>query len=80
MRRIIRVLRLLRDPRVRRLPRVAVVAALVYLAWPADLIPEIVTPLFGFIDDAVVLWLAFRWLLRSDPGPEPPPPAPSLGP
>ena len=67
MGRFWKVLKLLRDPRVRGLPRMAVIAALIYLVWPVDLVPEIVTPLFGFLDDAVVLWLSFRWLLRSDP-------------
>lgn len=67
MGRFWKVLQLLRDPRVRGLPRMAVIAALVYLVWPVDLVPEIVTPVFGFLDDAVFLWLSFRWLLRSDP-------------
>ena len=73
MGRLIRIFQLLRDPRVRGLPRWAVVAALVYFISPIDLIPEALTPLFGFIDDAVVLWLAFRWLLRSDPDAKEPP-------
>jgi uncharacterized membrane protein YkvA (DUF1232 family) len=67
MGRIWRAFQLLRDPRVKGLPRVAVVAALAYLVWPADLVPEIVAPVVGFLDDAVFTWLAFRWLLRSDP-------------
>jgi uncharacterized membrane protein YkvA (DUF1232 family) len=67
MGRLWKVWRLLRDPRVKSLPRVAVIAALIYLVWPVDLVPEIVNPVFGFIDDAVFLWLSFRWLLRSDP-------------
>ena len=67
MGRLIRVFQLLRDPRVKALPRWLVIAALVYLVSPVDLVPEVVTPVFGFIDDAVFVWLAFRWLLRSDP-------------
>jgi uncharacterized membrane protein YkvA (DUF1232 family) len=71
--RIWKVFQLLRDPRVKGLPRAAVIAALVYLVWPVDLVPEIVTPLFGFLDDAVFVWLSFRWLLRSDPQAKSPP-------
>jgi uncharacterized membrane protein YkvA (DUF1232 family) len=67
MGRIWKAFQLLRDPRVKGLPRWLVIGALVYLVSPVDLVPEILTPVFGFLDDAVFLWLAFRWLLRSDP-------------
>lgn len=67
MGRLWRIVQLLRDPRVRGLPRVAVVAALIYFISPVDFIPEALTPVFGYIDDAVFLWLSFRWLLRNDP-------------
>ena len=67
MGRLWKIVQLLRDPRVRGLPRAAVIAALIYFISPVDFIPEAITPLFGFIDDAVFLWLSFRWLLRSDP-------------
>lgn len=73
MGRLWKVLQLLRDPRVRGLPRIAVVAALIYLISPVDFIPEALTPLFGYLDDAVFLWLSFRWLLRSDPDARQPP-------
>ena len=71
--RVRRVALLMRDPRVPRLPRWTMVLALLYLLSPVDLVPEMLTPLFGFLDDAVVLWLSLRWLLRSGsgvPGPE----------
>jgi uncharacterized membrane protein YkvA (DUF1232 family) len=67
MGRFWKIVQLLRDPRVRGLPRAAVWVALIYLLSPVDIVPEIVTPVFGFLDDAVFLWLAFRWLLRNDP-------------
>jgi uncharacterized membrane protein YkvA (DUF1232 family) len=67
MGRLLKIVQLLRDPRVRGLPRAAVIAALIYFISPVDFIPEVLTPLFGFLDDAVFLWLSFRWLLRSDP-------------
>lgn len=73
MGRLWKAFQLLRDPRVKGLPRIAVVAALLYLVWPVDLLPEIVNPLIGFLDDAVFVWLAFRWLLRSDPDTKGPP-------
>jgi uncharacterized membrane protein YkvA (DUF1232 family) len=67
MGRFWKIMQLLRDPRVRGLPRAAVWVALIYLVSPVDIVPEILTPVFGFLDDAVFLWLAFRWLLRNDP-------------
>lgn len=67
MGRFWRIVQLLRDPRVRRLPRAAVWAALLYLVVPVDFVPELLTPVFGFLDDAVLLWMSFRWLLRNDP-------------
>jgi uncharacterized membrane protein YkvA (DUF1232 family) len=65
--RVRRVVALLRDPRVGRLPRYLVLLAVVYLLSPVDFVPEILTPVFGFLDDAVLLWLSLRWLIRSDP-------------
>ena len=62
-----RVLALLRDPRVPRLPRYLVLLAVVYLLSPVDLVPELFTPIFGFLDDAMLLWLSIRWLVRSGP-------------
>ena len=67
MGRFWKIVALLRDPRVRGLPRAAVWVALIYLISPVDFVPEILTPLFGFFDDALLLWLSFRWLLRNDP-------------
>ena len=61
---------LLTDPRVKKLPRFAVVAALAYFVWPADLVPDFLIPLAGYLDDATLLWLSTRWLFKSDPGPE----------
>lgn len=67
------VLALLRDPRVSKLPRYLVVLAVAYLISPVDFVPELLTPVFGFLDDAVLLWLSLRWLVKS--GPTPPPPS-----
>jgi uncharacterized membrane protein YkvA (DUF1232 family) len=71
--RLRRVLALLTDPRTPRLPRVAVAMAVVYLLWPADLVPELVVPVVGWLDDLTLLWMALRWLVRSGPK-EPVPP------
>ena len=70
--RLRHVLALLRDPRVSKLPRYLVVLAVVYLISPVDFVPELLTPVFGFLDDAVLLWLSMRWLIKSDPTPPPP--------
>ncbi len=78
--RVARALALLRVPRVARMPRFAVLAALAYLFWPVDLLPDWVLPVVGWFDDLTLVWLALRWLLRSDPAPVMPekPTAPSL--
>jgi len=60
-----RMLALLRDPRVAKLPRFAVFAALAYLLWPVDLLPEIALPIVGWLDDATLIWMALRWLLKA---------------
>jgi uncharacterized membrane protein YkvA (DUF1232 family) len=56
--------RLLADPRVPRLWKVASVFALVYLALPFDLVPDFI-PVLGQLDDAVLVALVLRGLLRS---------------
>jgi uncharacterized membrane protein YkvA (DUF1232 family) len=72
MARLARIVSLLRDPRTPGLPRLAVILAIVYLLWPVDLLPEFVVPVVGWFDDLTVVWLALRWLVRSDPQPPPP--------
>jgi uncharacterized membrane protein YkvA (DUF1232 family) len=62
--RLKRVLAFLSDPRVPKLPRLAVVAAIAYLISPVDLVPEMIVPLVGWIDDATMVWLALRWLIK----------------
>jgi len=64
-----RVTSLLSDPRVAKLPRFAVLAAIVYLISPIDLVPDFVVPIVGWLDDATLIWLSLRWLLKSDPDP-----------
>jgi uncharacterized membrane protein YkvA (DUF1232 family) len=62
-----RIAALLADPRVKKLPRLAVVAAVLYAISPVDVVPELVLPLVGWLDDATLVWMSLRWLLKSDP-------------
>jgi uncharacterized membrane protein YkvA (DUF1232 family) len=59
---------LLRDPHVPRRSRLALGALLLYLVSPIDLIPDFL-PVIGQLDDALLIALVFRWLVRSA-GPE----------
>jgi uncharacterized membrane protein YkvA (DUF1232 family) len=68
-----RIVTLLRDPRTPKLPRLALALAAAYLIWPADLMPELLIPLAGWLDDLTFLWLAVRWLLKSGPSEKQPP-------
>ena len=69
---------LLAGPSATRGQRIAVVALIAYLALPIDLIPDFI-PIVGVLDDALVVALVLRWLLRTHgeeesravwPGPE----------
>lgn len=61
--------RLLRDERLPRHRRWLVAATLAYLAMPFDLVPDVI-PVAGQLDDALVVALVVRWLLKSvGPGP-----------
>jgi len=54
---------LLADERVPRPRRLALLLALGYLALPVDLIPDFI-PLAGQLDDAIVVTLVLRFVLR----------------
>ncbi len=60
--------RLLGDSRVPVIAKVIPGAAFLYLISPIDLIPDLIFPL-GFIEDAVILYFAFRFLFRAAPAP-----------
>jgi uncharacterized membrane protein YkvA (DUF1232 family) len=75
---VILVSRLLRDSRVPRRRKLLLAVAAGYLALPFDLVPDFI-PLAGQLDDAIVLALVLRGLLRGGeeqlireywPGPE----------
>jgi uncharacterized membrane protein YkvA (DUF1232 family) len=57
-----------RDPRVPRRRKLLLVALAAYLALPFDLIPDFV-PVAGQLDDAILVALVLRIVLRSG-GPE----------
>ena len=60
--------RLARDPRVRRRHKLVLVGSGAYLALPFDLVPDFI-PVLGQLDDALVVSLALRSVLRAA-GPE----------
>jgi uncharacterized membrane protein YkvA (DUF1232 family) len=60
--------RLLGDPRVPRRRKLLVAASIGYLAFPFDLVPDFI-PVVGQLDDAIVVVLALRAVLREG-GPE----------
>jgi uncharacterized membrane protein YkvA (DUF1232 family) len=60
--------RLLADDRLRRRHKLLLVALVGYLAFPFDLIPDFI-PVAGQLDDAIVVALALRAILRAG-GPE----------
>ena len=51
------ILRLIGDKRVNPWLKVIPVAGLAYLISPFDLIPDILLPVIGELDDAAILWL-----------------------
>jgi uncharacterized membrane protein YkvA (DUF1232 family) len=70
--------RLARDPRISRPRRALLFCVLAYLAFPLDLVPDFL-PVAGQLDDAVLLGVALRVLVRGGneplvreawPGPE----------
>lgn len=60
--------RLARDPSLPRGVRLRLVALLVYLALPLDLVPDVI-PVVGYADDVVVVALVLRSVVRRA-GPE----------
>jgi uncharacterized membrane protein YkvA (DUF1232 family) len=61
---LVLVKRLLADPRVPRRRKLLLVLLVAYLAMPIDLVPDFI-PVAGQLDDAIVVALVFRAVLRS---------------
>jgi uncharacterized membrane protein YkvA (DUF1232 family) len=55
--------RLLGDDRVPRRKKIVLAALVPYLAMPIDLVPDFI-PVAGYLDDAVLVALALRYVLR----------------
>lgn len=51
------IFRLMGDSRVSLLAKIIPLGALAYFVMPADLLPNLVFPVVGVLDDAAVLWL-----------------------
>ena len=60
--------RLLSDSRVPRRRKLVLAALIPYLAMPFDLVPDFI-PVAGYLDDAVIVAFALRYVLRGD-GPD----------
>jgi len=60
--------RLLADARVPRRQKILIVGLVAYLAMPFDLVPDFI-PVVGLLDDALVVALVLRRVLRAG-GPE----------
>jgi uncharacterized membrane protein YkvA (DUF1232 family) len=61
------ILRLIGDKRVSPWLKLIPIAGLVYLVSPIDLIPDVVFPIIGELDDAAVLWLTNYFFIELCP-------------
>ena len=51
------IFRLMGDRRVNFLAKLIPIGAFAYLFFPADVVPNVVLPVIGVLDDAAILWL-----------------------
>jgi uncharacterized membrane protein YkvA (DUF1232 family) len=65
------IVALMRNPKVSKLPKFLVVAAILYILMPFDLIPD-VAPVVGWLDDIMFLIGALGLLFGAAPKPRPP--------
>ena len=56
-----KIIRMVRNPKAPKGPKFVVAALVLYIIWPADLIPD-VAPLFGWADDLGFFGLTLWWL------------------
>ena len=59
--------RLFKDRRVPLRAKAVLVAAVLYVLDPVDLLPELLFPFIGTLDDLVVVVLAARWFISLCP-------------
>lgn len=59
------LIRLMRDPRVPLRPKLAVGGVLVYLVSPIDLIPEMIMPVIGQVDDLLLIAFSLDRLVKA---------------
>jgi uncharacterized membrane protein YkvA (DUF1232 family) len=59
--------RLFRDKRVPLYLKAMLVTAVIYFISPVDLIPELLNPFIGFVDDIVVISLAMKGFIKLAP-------------
>ncbi len=57
--------RLMRDPRVPIRPKITVGATLLYLVSPLDLIPDMIAPIIGQVDDVLIIAFALDRLVKA---------------
>lgn len=61
------ILRLIRDRRVPVLGKIIFFFGIAYTIWPVDLIPDLLMPVIGSVDDVIVLLLCARYLFYRTP-------------
>lgn len=59
------LVRLMRDPRVPLRPKLAVGGVMVYLVSPLDLIPEMIMPVIGQVDDILLIAFSLDRLVKA---------------
>lgn len=67
------IIALMRNPKVSKFPKFLVVAAILYVLWPWDIVPD-VAPVVGWLDDIMFLIGALSLLLGASPPSKPAPP------
>lgn len=59
--------RLFMDRRVPLYLKLIPVGALLYFISPIDIIPELISPFFGIVDDVVIVLMAFKYFIKLSP-------------
>lgn len=59
--------RLMGDSRVNFFLKILPLASVAYLFWPIDLVPSVVLPVIGVLDDAAILWIGTNLFVELAP-------------